>query len=294
MGADLERKFREAVQCLHSSPSKKLVTVGPGRFLRRQCARFFRAGTQCKADLFFGKTMTVVLPEVISQQIYTYGLFDEIVTGMVLRAVRQGDVVVDIGAHFGYFTLLFAHLVGEAGRVVSLEPTPSTFSVLQKNTAMLKTVTPLNMAAGCTSGRLEMSDFGLTYSAWNTLSALSRMPEVLAKPKARVEVAVIRLDDWCERESIQPTVIKIDAENFEEEVVSGLVRTIEGSRPLVLMETGSEGAIRASRVLFDLDYRLMVSDQPGVLKLQKDCIDEALIQNKDVLFVPATETSQFM
>jgi hypothetical protein len=38
----------------------------------------------------------------------------------------------------------------------------------------------------------------------------------------------------------------------------------------------------------------MVSDQPGVLKLQKDCIDEALIQNKDVLFVPATETSQFM
>jgi FkbM family methyltransferase len=238
--------------------------------------------------------MTVVLPEVISQQIYTYGLFDEIVTGMVLRAVRQGDVVVDIGAHFGYFTLLFAHLVGEAGRVVSLEPTPSTFSVLQKNTAMLKTVTPLNMAAGCTSGRLEMSDFGLTYSAWNTLSALSRMPEVLAKPKARVEVAVIRLDDWCERESIQPTVIKIDAENFEEEVVSGLVRTIEGSRPLVLMETGSEGAIRASRVLFDLDYRLMVSDQPGVLKLQKDCIDEALIQNKDVLFVPATETSQFM
>jgi hypothetical protein len=60
------------------------------------------------------------------------------------------------------------------------------------------------------------------------------------------------------------------------------------------METGSEGAIRASRVLFDLDYRLMVSDQPGVLKLQKDCIDEALIQNKDVLFVPATETSQFM
>jgi protein-L-isoaspartate O-methyltransferase len=76
-------------------------------------------GTEYKADLFFGRAMTVILPEIISQQIYTYGLFDEIVTGMVLRTVRQGDVVLDIGAHFGYFTLLFAHLAGESGRVVS-------------------------------------------------------------------------------------------------------------------------------------------------------------------------------
>lgn len=136
---DLDTKFRRAVECLRASPIKKLGLVGPRRFLVRQYARAFGAGTECKTELFFGKTMTVVLPEVISQQIYTYGLFDEIVTGMVLRAVRAGDIVLDIGAHFGYFTLLFAHLVGESGHVVSFEPTPSTFSVLMKNTADMKT-----------------------------------------------------------------------------------------------------------------------------------------------------------
>ena len=74
--------------------------------------------------------MSVVLPEMISLQLYMYGLFDELVTGMALRAGRQGDVVLDVGAHFGYFTLLFSRLVGESGRIVSLEPTPSTFAVL--------------------------------------------------------------------------------------------------------------------------------------------------------------------
>jgi FkbM family methyltransferase len=291
---DLEAKFRQAVECLHASPLKKLARIGSERFLRREYARAFGVATECKADLFFGKSMTVVLPEIISQQIYTYGFFDEIVTGMALRAVRQRDVVLDVGAHFGYFTLLFAHLVGESGQVVSFEPTPSTFSVLRKNTADVKHVSALNAAAGRQSGRLTISDFGLTYSAWNTLSGSSRMPGVLAEPKARVEVDVIRLDDWCARESLRPDVIKIDAENFEAEVIGGLTETLSSCRPRVLMETGSEQAIEAGRALLDLDYRVLVSDQPGVLRLQADGVEDALVKNKDVLFVPAENAGEFV
>ena len=238
--------------------------------------------------------MTVVLPEVISEQIYSYGLFDEIVTGLALHAVREGDVVIDVGAHFGYFTLLFAHLVGESGCVVSIEPTPSTFSVLRDNTTALKNVTPLNMAAGRQSGRLTISDFGLTYCAWNTLSGSSRMPQVLGQPQARVDVEVVRLDDLCKRESIQPDVIKIDAENFEEEVIGGLAETLLRWHPRVLMETGSEQTVQAGKALVDLDYYLFTSNQPGVLALQKNSVADVLIRNKDVLFVPAAQVGNFM
>ena len=291
---DIDREFRRAVQCLHSSRIKKLRLVGPGRFLRRQCACAFGVGTEYKADLFFGRAMTVILPEIISQQIYTYGLFDEIVTGMVLRTVRQGDVVLDIGAHFGYFTLLFAHLAGESGRVVSFEPTPSTFSVLQRNTVTLRNVTALNLAAGCQNGCLKISDFGLTYSAWNSLSGSSRMPGVLKQPKARVDVGVVRLDEWCIRESIQPSVIKIDAENFEAEVIGGLAKTLSLSRPRVLMETGSEQAIHAAKALLDRGYQVLVSSEPGILTPENDRIEEALIRNKDVLFVPDGQVAEFI
>jgi FkbM family methyltransferase len=287
-------KFRQALERLHASPIRKLSLVGPSRFLWRQYARVFGGGTECKAELFFGGTMKVILPEIISQQIYTYGLFDEIVTGMVLRTLRQGDVVLDIGAHFGYFTLLFAHLVGESGRVVSFEPTPSTFSVLRTNTAGLKNVTPLNLAAGRQSGRLTISDFGLIYSAWNTLSASSRMPSILTKPKVVVDTEVIRLDDWCERESIRPTVIKIDAENFEAEVLGGLCETLSRDSPRVLMETGSEQAVLTGRVLLDLGYQVLISELPGVLEWRTDGLEEALIRHKDVLFVPADQVRDVM
>ncbi len=146
--ADIGTRFDRAVHRFHASPLQKLFLVGPKRFMARKWARWSGTRMERVAELFFGGSMTVVLPEVISEQIYSYGFFDEIVTGVALRAVREGDVVIDVGAHFGYFTLLFAHLVGESGRVVSFEPTPSTFSVLRKNTVALKNVTSLNMAAG--------------------------------------------------------------------------------------------------------------------------------------------------
>jgi len=72
-----------------------------------------------------------------------------------------------------------------------------------------------------------------------------------------------------------------------------LAETLSWLRPRVLMETGSEQAIQAGRTLLDLDYRVLVSKQPGELTLQKDCVEEAIIRNKDVLFIPADQVGEF-
>lgn len=49
----------------------------------------------------------------------------------LIKNLNQGDNFVDIGAHYGYFTLLGAHLVGKGGRVF-FEPGKSTYSLLEK------------------------------------------------------------------------------------------------------------------------------------------------------------------
>jgi FkbM family methyltransferase len=54
-------------------------------------------------------------------------------TGLLSSIIRDGDVVLDIGANFGWYTTLFSRLVGPAGRVHAFEPIPTTFERLRRN-----------------------------------------------------------------------------------------------------------------------------------------------------------------
>jgi len=54
-------------------------------------------------------------------------------TSLVNDLVRPGDVVVDAGAHIGYYTLLFARRAGPHGRVIAFEPSPHALALLERN-----------------------------------------------------------------------------------------------------------------------------------------------------------------
>ena len=54
-------------------------------------------------------------------------------TKIVKKYVHEGDVVIDVGAHVGYYTLLMAQLVGKNGKVYSFEPDPVNFELLKKS-----------------------------------------------------------------------------------------------------------------------------------------------------------------
>ena len=51
----------------------------------------------------------------------------------VKKIIKKNDVVIDVGAHIGYYTLLFSDLVGENGKVFSFEPVLESFKLLEKN-----------------------------------------------------------------------------------------------------------------------------------------------------------------
>lgn len=78
------------------------------------------------------------------------------------QVVRLGDYIMDIGAHVGYYTVLFAKLVGSSGKVVAIEPHPETFRLLAKNTRRYANIELLNVAAG--ESENEMSLYDAIYS----------------------------------------------------------------------------------------------------------------------------------
>jgi FkbM family methyltransferase len=61
------------------------------------------------------------------------GYFEPYETTLIESEIRPGDVVLDIGANIGYYTLILARLVGERGRVYAFEPDPTNFRLLKKN-----------------------------------------------------------------------------------------------------------------------------------------------------------------
>lgn len=77
------------------------------------------------------------------------GWYEPQETRVCAHVLRPGSVFVDVGANWGYFSLVAAGLVGAAGRVVALEPEPRLFERLSSNVAMngLRIVRPLQLAA---------------------------------------------------------------------------------------------------------------------------------------------------
>ncbi len=162
------------------------------------------------------------------------GSFEPSVSACLDRALRPGDVLLDVGANIGYHTLRGAVAVGPKGRVVAVEPEADNLRILRENvtTNELANVTVLPVAGGSNPGVL-----GLYTSASNRGD--HRLYAVEARPRQDVRVA--RLDDALGELGLEPDVIKIDVQGWELEVVRGLERTLERDRCVLVTELWSEG-----------------------------------------------------
>ena len=157
--------------------------------------------------------------------------------------VEPGDVVVDVGANYGYTTTYFASEVGPEGFVLSLEPEPDTRSLLEHNVRACgyDNVEIVAAAAGDTNGTVSLFRSGTNFANHSLNGSL--VPNV----RDSVEVDVVTVDELCVRHLDQalPTVLKIDVEGWEWAALEGARRTLERARPAIWLEYWPDG-IRAN------------------------------------------------
>ncbi|RJP71769.1 MAG: FkbM family methyltransferase [Comamonadaceae bacterium] len=221
-------------------------------------------GSTCKlqARLFWDEHMNVVFPEIVSCFLYRYGFFEPDLTRIVIHSVNPGDVVFDIGTHFGYYSLLASHLVGLQGQVHSFEPTQHTYEVVRSNVSTKGNVKLNNVAAWSETTQLKFKDYGMTMSAFNSLYE-AKLEDAVAKKLQPTEytVSAISIDEYVETNRLKPTFIKIDAENAEHDILLGMKRTLNDIRPLVTLEVGDvkagnyKDSASAVRLLIQHGYR---------------------------------------
>lgn len=165
------------------------------------------------------------LREGIQRTIY-FKKYEEEQTNWFKLCIKPGDVVVDVGANFGYYTSLAALLVGGTGKVFAFEPSPQAFSSIEKmiTNSDVDNITLIKSALG---RKKEFVDLHIP-SACNLHS-----PSILASDPSfkKIKINVDTLDDFADINKIETiNLVKIDVEGYELDVIFGMKRLLSGRR----------------------------------------------------------------
>src|SRR5688572_26355884 len=168
-----------------------------------------------------GYAFTCDLRDVISREVCFTGGYEPQETALVRAILRSGASFVDVGANWGYFTLLASHLVGPQGRVLSLEPHPRLYARLQENLLRnhISHVKALPIAAADKPGRLTLA--GYDENAGNFgLSSLGHRPKT---PSQSFQVKSDSLDRILDAQRLDAVdLMKMDIEGAEAFALAGL------------------------------------------------------------------------
>ncbi len=162
--------------------------------------------------------------DMVKQGIINGDAWEPHVVALLENHVEPGSVVIEVGAHIGTHTVPIARWTGPHGRVYAFEPQRKIFRELHHNLALngLTNVVPLRFAVGAGEPRIIEMNPATPGNEAGTGVGVGGDP------------AELRTLDSFEFEAV--SLLKIDVEHYENEVLDGALDTIRRNRPAVVLE----------------------------------------------------------
>jgi len=223
-----------------------------------------------KIKLFWGREMTVYLTDKYGFLFYIFGTLlseDLYTTKFLIKNFKEDDIFYDIGASYGFFTLLAQEFIN-TGEIHSFEPNPFIFELLRMNADIKKFPnTHLNEIA--VSDKKGIVDFyDRQFSGYSFTSSLIKKGDFnnykLIKTKSQ------GIDDYI-LDHKPPSIIKIDVEGAEEMVLKGSFNLLRNYNPLFIIEIYNDNPhFEAIKTLKNFDYSAFYLKKNGDLQLIED------------------------
>ena len=194
--------------------------------------------------------------EFIGLSMREYGEFSEIELSLMLKFIMKDDVVFDIGANIGAFTVPFAKKVGDFGEIYSFEPQKLIYEILNENVNKnkLKNVKVFNIGVGKKEEELELND--IDYSKVGNFGGVSFKYESSSFTKniknKKYKVKVKNLDQLTEIKKCN--FIKMDVELMELEILTGGKNFLKKFRPILWIENHDLYPNKINKFLLENDY----------------------------------------
>ncbi len=166
----------------------------------------------------------------IGRALFLTGIWEPEVTGAFRALVKPGDTVFDIGGDAGYYTLLFKKCAGPEGHVVVFEPIPLAQERITENVALngFRNVTLIDKALGSRPGSFvlerpfEDSRINMTKTSAG---------------EGDITVDVVPFDTLDRQRPLPvPSLVKIDVEGAELEVLRGMEHLVSAHHPAFVIE----------------------------------------------------------
>jgi FkbM family methyltransferase len=173
--------------------------------------------------------------------------------------LNEGDVVLDLGAHIGWYTLMMSRMVGDKGTVVSVEPNPINYAILCRNIKdnRLENVSAYQVALSDKNGYAEMS-----MSKNPTAHSLAYSTPNQTKTE---KVKTMRLDTLMKQLDIgNIDFAKIDVEGAELKVLEGAPNTLKFGPDLIIESDNNPQRQRTLNFLRKHDYTVTWIDSENL------------------------------
>ena len=214
--------------------------------------------------------------------------FEKNETKLVEKVIQKGDVIVDIGANIGFYTLKFSKLTGPKGHVHAFEPDKKNYKLLEEHTLVDKceNTSLINKGVSSKNGltKLYISDINI---------GMHRAYKSIVCSDHTIEVEMIKLDDYFKDSNTKIDFLKIDIEGFEYFAFSGMTQLLNSNKdikimtefsPLSIIESGTSH-LELINIFDDLNLELYDIDnnlnQINIQDIKEQL--KVLEQNKNII-----------
>ncbi|MEZ6115772.1 MAG: FkbM family methyltransferase [Pirellulaceae bacterium] len=218
------------------------------------------------------------LRDSIAREVFFTGRYEPQETILLQRLLNAGQTFVDVGANWGYFSLLAAQVVGANGKVLSCEPDPRLYSLLQSNLQRnhLRQVHALQLAISNQHGTAQLQGFEEDQGNWGVSRIrVSTEPDDL--PQNTFTAQTQPLDDVLDQLGIKTVdLVKLDIEGAEALALQGMRTGLREHRyrlllvefhPTLLPEFGTSAAELADQIC-EAGYTALVVDHSPQMNRQ--------------------------
>lgn len=271
--------------------STHTVFKGRTRLVRAVGQRLVPAAHATPCRMWDNSRMILDLHDPMQFDMY-YGLYEPSMRELVCALLRPGDVMFDLGAHVGYFTIAGAKRVGAQGAVHAFEALPANADALQANVRanQMRNVHVNRVAVADASGSILLHiPAQRDHDAGGAATIMDFFPAATA-----LDIPAVALDDYIAAQSVgRIALVKMDIEAAEVRALRGMMRTLASQPPRRILSEVNTVRLRDSGYAPDILHTMLATYGYTSWQIQRERLIAARADTQtavsNVLFLAADD-----